>query len=218
MHLSELIQQSVSRRLLNNPNPVALLSGGIDSTVVTSHMKSVAGGSAITLGSVIPGTQDERFAREAAQRLQVPLQTVRARSANLAADVTWAMNMQDEPLGMISFFPLALMIRAAKDYGRILLTGDGGDEVFLGYGQPGDWVKQTSNGSHRVSANGDNSCAGLDQRLGQANNHDALVGHMFTKLDRALGRTGRRSTLPTSRLGPGCFCQESWSRHALLRR
>ncbi|HKO42648.1 MAG TPA: asparagine synthetase B [Pyrinomonadaceae bacterium] len=192
-YVTELIQQSVRRRLLNNPNPVALLSGGIDSTVVTKHMKAVAGGSAITLGSVIPGTQDERFAREAAQRLQVPLQTVRARSANLAADVNWALNLQDEPLGMISFFPLALLIRAAKEYGRILLTGDGGDEVFLGYGQPEDWIKQSSNGSKPEH---DGSLPHWMSDWGKRTVTTSLVGHMFTKLDRAAAEQGVEARCP----------------------
>lgn len=192
-HVTELIQQSVRRRLLNNPNPVALLSGGIDSTVVTKHMKAVAGGSAITLGSVIPGTQDERFAREAAERIQVPLQTIRARSANLAADVNWAMNLQDEPLGMISFFPLALLIRAAKDYGRILLTGDGGDEVFLGYGQPEDWVKHSSNGSKPQH---DGSLPNWMSDWGKRTVTRSLVGHMFTKLDRAAAEQGVEARCP----------------------
>jgi asparagine synthase (glutamine-hydrolysing) len=192
-HVNQLIQQSVRRRLLNNPSPVALLSGGIDSTVVTKHMKAVADGSAITLGSVIPGTQDERFAREAAQRLQVPLQTVRARSANLAADVNWALNLQDEPLGMISFFPLALLIRAAKDYGRILLTGDGGDEVFLGYGQPQDWVKQSANGSKPEP---DGSLPHWMSDWGKSMVTTSLVGHMFTKLDRAAAEQGVEARCP----------------------
>ncbi|HKO63278.1 MAG TPA: asparagine synthase-related protein [Pyrinomonadaceae bacterium] len=191
--VTELLQQSVRRRLLNNPNPVALLSGGIDSTVVTKYMQAVAGGSAITLGSVIPGTQDEKFAREAAQRIQVPLQTVRARSANLAEDVTWAMNLQDEPLGMISFFPLALLIRAAKDYGRILLTGDGGDEVFLGYGQPEDWVQQSSNGS---KPRHDGSLPYWMSDWGKRTVTSSLVGHMFTKLDRAAAEQGVEARCP----------------------
>ena len=196
VHVSELVRQSVSRRLLNNPNPVALLSGGIDSTVITKHMKAVAGGSAITLGSVIPGTQDERFAREAAQRLQIPLQTVRARSASLAEDVIWAMNLQDEPLGMISFFPLALMIRAAKEYGRILLTGDGGDEVFLGYGQPEEWIKQASNESQPATAENGGSVPEWMSDWGRRTVTTSLVGHMFTKLDRASAEQGVEARCP----------------------
>lgn len=198
--ISELISQGVERRLLNNPNPVSLLSGGIDSTVVTSHMKSVAGGSAITLGSFIPGMHDEKHARYAAERIQVPLQTVRARSPKLAEDAAWALDLQDEPLGMISFFPLALMIRAAKDYGRILLTGDGGDEVFLGYGKAEDWITnnpgESSAGPAGNSFSGSLTAPGWMSGWGRNMITNSLVGHMFTKLDRAAAEQGVEARCP----------------------
>jgi asparagine synthase (glutamine-hydrolysing) len=198
--ISELISQSVQRRLLNNPNPVSLLSGGIDSTVVTSHMKSVAGGSAITLGSFVPGMHDEKHARYAAQRIQVPLQTVRARSPKLAEDAAWALDLQDEPLGMISFFPLALMIRAAKDYGRILLTGDGGDEVFLGYGNAEDWMAddlgELPAGSAGNSLSGSVAAPEWMSDWGRNMVTNSLVGHMFSKLDRASAEQGVEARCP----------------------
>jgi asparagine synthetase B (glutamine-hydrolysing) len=153
-------------------------------------MKAATDGSAITLGSFVPGTNDEKYARFAGKRLQIPLQVVRARPKNLAEDVAWAMNLQDEPLGMISFFPLALMIRAARDFGKILLTGDGGDEVFLGYGKPVDW--QGGQPTAASSSNPLNSF--LAPRWmsdwGKRTVTEALVGHMFTKLDRASAEQG----------------------------
>jgi asparagine synthetase B (glutamine-hydrolysing) len=84
---------------------------------------------------------------------------MRSKSNDLGGDVAWALDLQDEPLGMISFFPLALMIRIAKEYGRILLTGDGGDEVFLGYGQPQDWLKSIAgNSTGKICAVTDGNC------------------------------------------------------------
>jgi asparagine synthetase B (glutamine-hydrolysing) len=177
-----------------------LLSGGIDSTVVTSHMKLVAGGSAITLGSFVPGMHDEKHARYAAERIQVPLQTVRGRSPKLAEDTAWALNLQDEPLGMISFFPLALMIRAAKDYGRILLTGDGGDEVFLGYGKAEDWTTANHNDSAAGSLGrgfgGSLTAPDWMSEWGKNMVTNSLVGHMFTKLDRAAAEQGVEARCP----------------------
>ena len=48
----------------------------------------------------------------------------------MSDEVAWALDLQDEALGMMAFFPLALMVRAPRSTGEILLTGDGGDEVF----------------------------------------------------------------------------------------
>ncbi len=39
----------------------------------------------------------------------------------------------DEPFAVNSVFPLYLISKYAKDYVKVLLSGDGGDEVFLGY-------------------------------------------------------------------------------------
>jgi asparagine synthetase B (glutamine-hydrolysing) len=194
--VAELVLQAVKRRLTNNANPVSLLSGGIDSTVVTSHMQTAAGGSAITLGTLIPGTNDEKFARYAAQRLKIPLQVVRAKSHDIGGDVAWALDLQDEPLGMISFFPLALMIRAAKDHGRILLTGDGGDEVFLGYGKPQDWLKAVNNASKRSLLPAAIAAPSWMSDWGTRSINDSLLGHMFTKLDRASAEQGVEARCP----------------------
>ena len=192
--VTELVGQAVKRRLTNNPSPLSLLSGGIDSTVVTSHMRNAAGGSSITLGTLIPGTNDEKFARYAAQRLEIPLEVMRAKSNDIGADVAWALDLQDEPLGMISFFPLALMIRTAKDYGRILLTGDGGDEVFLGYGKPQDWLKSIG-----TKGTGKRSAIAAPPWMsdwGTRSINDSLLGHMFTKLDRASAEQGVEARCP----------------------
>src|SRR5205085_10673073 len=95
--ISHLVAQSVRRRLSNNAIPVCLLSGGIDSTVVAKYSKQQGVGSAITLGSFIPRRLDERYARYAAKRLEMPLQVVRARRGRMADEVKWAFDLQDEP-------------------------------------------------------------------------------------------------------------------------
>ena len=197
--ISTLVSQSVGRRLTNNPNPVCLLSGGIDSTVVAMHMKRQGVGSAITLGSLIPRQLDEKYARQAATKLAMPLQIVKAKPGRMADEFLWAIDLQDEPMGMMAFFPLAMMVRSAKEYGKILLTGDGGDEVFLGYGQPKDWTDKKDGGF---------GFAGLDDiKVGTASPawmgswgrrtiSASLLGHMFTKLDRATAEQGVEGRCP----------------------
>ena len=197
--VSHLLDQSVRRRLTNNLNPVCLLSGGIDSTVVAKHMKQQGIGSAITLGSLIPRGLDERYARYAAAKMQIPLQIVHAKSARLADDVVWALDLQDEPLGMMSFFPLALMVRSAKEYGKVLLTGDGGDEAFLGYGKPNDWLRP----DNTVASGNDRPCVEVRSAppdwmsdWGQHAVSESLLGHMFAKLDRASAEQGVEARCP----------------------
>jgi asparagine synthetase B (glutamine-hydrolysing) len=94
---------------------------------------------------------DERYARYAAKKLGVPLRGLQISQGNIAESVDWALNLQDEPLGMVSFFMLAHLVAAAKEHGRILMTGDGGDEVFLGYGKAADWLAPASMNAERAT-------------------------------------------------------------------
>lgn len=192
--VQEALGCSLQRRLHNNPDPVSLLSGGIDSTVVTCLMHRMAQGSAITLGSLVPFGLDEKYARYAAWRNQIPLEVLKTQYGHLADDVGWSLDLQDEPLGMISFFPLTLLLRTAKEYGRILLTGDGGDEVFLGYGRPAEWTNpdhrsaEFSEAERRVVV-GVPAPAWMSP-WGQFTVGHSLLGHMLPKLDRASAEQG----------------------------
>jgi asparagine synthase (glutamine-hydrolysing) len=198
--LAYLLRESVTRRMHNNPNPVSLLSGGIDSTVVTWMMRQVGGGSAITLGSLLPQGLDEKYARYAAKQIGIPLEVLPTQINGLEEDIDWALGLQDEPLGMISFFPLAMLLRVAKGYGKILLTGDGGDEVFLGYGNPENWI-DPSNGANRFSPRERGVVVGVPapewmSPWGQHAVGHSLLGHMFPKLDRASAEQGVEARCP----------------------
>jgi asparagine synthetase B (glutamine-hydrolysing) len=198
--IEALLRQAVERRLTNNPRPVCLLSGGIDSTVIATQLQCLGGADAITLGGLIPGELDEKYARQAAGRLGIPLRVVRARPRGMAEEALWALDLQDEALGIMAFFPLALMVRCSKEYGRILHTGDGGDEVFLGYGKPSDWVAgQAPQGSERDAGEpytGHSAPPEWMSAWGRQTVGCGLVGHMFTKLDRATAEQGVEARCP----------------------
>ncbi|HEV3115570.1 MAG TPA: asparagine synthase C-terminal domain-containing protein, partial [Gemmataceae bacterium] len=158
------------------------------------------GGAALTLGSFIPLGLDEKYARYAAWRLGIPLEVLPRRIPRLDEEVVWALDLQDEPMGMISFFPLALLLKRAKSYGKILLTGDGGDEVFLGYGKPGDWTN-ADQGSSEYSMADRSVVVGVPapkwmSPWGQYMVGHSLLGHMFPKLDRAAAEQGIEARCP----------------------
>jgi len=187
--LSALLERSVSERLRDNPNPVALISGGIDSTVVTAALRRVTMPQTLTLGALVPLTHDERYARYAARRLRLPLTVVSPSIERIEDEADFCFDLQDEPLGMMSFLPLALLLKAVKPHGRILFTGDGGDEVFLGYGQPADWVGAAPIENEPQVPCGPAIPAWMSP-WGRRTVTHALVGHMFTKLDRASAEQG----------------------------
>ena len=174
--LDALLQQAIERRLDNNPFPTALLSGGIDSTVVVEKMIQVCRSRGLpfrllTLGAVIPFTNDEFYARYAAHRLGVRLEIIRPGSEPLSDFVQEALDHQDEPLAMLSFMPLYRLVKSAAEHSRILIGGDGGDEVFLGYGQAKDWTCHRSSNSDSRPNLWPTDATDLDVGLGMADSY-----------------------------------------------
>ena len=92
---------------------------------------------------------------------------------------------------MPSYFFLFQLIEAAAPHGKVLLTGDGGDEVFLGYRPSMDWQ------SHELERGDESSSIlvgpGASPWMGSWARDvtgNTLLGHMFTKIDRASAEQG----------------------------
>lgn len=198
-NVGSLLERAVMQRLRDNPSPAVLCSGGIDSTLVTQAAVRVEqqGGlsrplQVLTLGSLVPLTNDEFYARYVTRRLGQKVRVVHPHAAGLAQSVRQMFALQDEPLGMISFLPLSRLVAAVTGHSRILLTGDGGDEVFLGYGKPAEW-----NGSPPPAAQAAVQHVRCGPEVpawmsvwGASMATDHLVGHGFTKADRASAEQG----------------------------
>lgn len=193
VRLQLLLDQAVSRRLENNPAPAALFSGGIDSTVVAmiADRQVRARGArlkAYSLRPFVPGTNDEPFAREAARRLGLEVEWVSLPFRHVAERVLHAIDGLDEPLAMVSFFHLWELVHAVGVRSRVLLTGDGGDEVFGGYGAPSDWSSKPHDGPHGpvVGVPPPPWFGGWARRCVSGD----LFGHGFQKVDRASAEQG----------------------------
>jgi asparagine synthase (glutamine-hydrolysing) len=191
--VESLLTEAVSTRLEAQSNVSVLLSGGIDSTVVThiaGKLSRDRGQSlhALTLASLVPNTNDERYARQAARKIGLKLTYLKLPRFDLAHRVCAKLDLQDEPLGFISYFLLSELVQAAGAHSRILLTGDGGDEVFMGYGKPADWRDLAAEPRANCSQDYIRSGPALPDWIsswGREMAGPALIGHGFTKTDRA---------------------------------
>jgi asparagine synthase (glutamine-hydrolysing) len=203
-NIHALIARAVDLRLENNRQPAALLSGGIDSTVVaqvaSTRLKergTAAPLKLLTLAAFVPNTQDEYYARYAAKRLGLDIQLVRPGHRRLSDGIARALAVQDEPLGMPSYFLLHQMVEAASQHGRVLLTGDGGDEVFLGYRPVEDWRSQAIEAGDEPPfvkvGPGPSAWMGTWARDVSGS---TLLGHMFAKADRASAEQGVEMRCP----------------------
>lgn len=196
-YVREMIRESILDRLNNSGQPVFLLSGGVDSTVLCLLLKEIDPDLQhaikprfLSLGSYIPLTQDELYARYAAKRMGIQLEIQRIKIRNLAQEVSNALDLQDEPLGMISFFMLCKLVEYSRSVGKVLITGDGGDETFFGYGSSEDWIQTHGRWNEECRVYPGRFIPDWISQWGADTTGRSLVGHHFTKVDRASAEQG----------------------------
>lgn len=129
------LEVAVRERLMADVPVGAFLSGGIDSSVVVALMQRFSNRPVKTfaIGFQGPEYYDELpYAREVARYLGTEHHEYRVRPdvAGMLAELTWYF---DEPFAVSSAVPLYLLACRAREQVTVVLTGDGGDEVFAGY-------------------------------------------------------------------------------------
>lgn len=133
--LDELLRDAVGLRMVADVPVGVFLSGGTDSSVVTSLMQTL---SAKPVRSFTIGFQDSHhdeapLALEVARHLGSDHTELYVSGADALAVVPQLPTMFDEPFADASQVPTALVCRLARSQVTVALSGDGGDELFLGY-------------------------------------------------------------------------------------
>ncbi len=128
-----LLVESVRLRLISDVPIGALLSGGIDSALICWAMAKLnANVKAFTVGVPGDASDESAGASETARILGIPHEVVTppAEKPLLLDEMTAAYS---EPFGSQSAQGMLMVSRAVKPMATVLLTGDGGDDVYLGY-------------------------------------------------------------------------------------
>lgn len=128
-----LVLEAVRLRLCADVPIGSLLSGGIDSTLVCwATAKLNADIRAFTVGTPGEAVDETAQTLETARILGISHEVVRLpdRQDGLLDELTDAYG---EPFGASSALAMLRVSHAVREYATVLLTGDGGDDVFLGY-------------------------------------------------------------------------------------
>jgi asparagine synthase (glutamine-hydrolysing) len=134
----ELVRESVGaavrRRLVADVPLGALLSGGIDSSIVVAEMAKASG----TVRTFTVGFGNERYderayARAVAERYATEHEEIVVVEPDLDELLPRLAQAYDEPLGDEAALPQFVVSELARRHVTVALAGDGGDEAFAGY-------------------------------------------------------------------------------------
>jgi asparagine synthase (glutamine-hydrolysing) len=134
--LLELLEESVRLHMIADVPVGFLLSGGVDSTAMLGFAvgKTEQTISSFTLGFAAPGLEDERpYARLAGRRYGSDHHEMTISSkefSDFLPKFAWYM---EEPVCEPQAVALYYVSRLAKDFVKVLISGEGGDEAFAGY-------------------------------------------------------------------------------------
>jgi asparagine synthase (glutamine-hydrolysing) len=131
--LRRRLEEAVHLQLRSDVPLAALLSGGIDSSTIVALMARELGPGVKTF-SVGFGREDDElpFAREVAERCRTDHHEILVTDDAVRQTVE-ALGAYSEPFGDSSAVPTVAVCREVAREVKVVLTGDGGDELFAGY-------------------------------------------------------------------------------------
>jgi asparagine synthase (glutamine-hydrolysing) len=132
--LLHLLEESVRLRMISDVPLGALLSGGIDSSMIVALMRRLTSGPVRTfsIGFDQPAYDELAYARQVAERFATEHHelVVKPDAAAILPRLVWHYN---EPYADSSALPSFHVCEMARRSVTVALAGDGGDELFAGY-------------------------------------------------------------------------------------
>jgi asparagine synthase (glutamine-hydrolysing) len=132
--LQELLDESVRLHMVSDVPVGAFLSGGIDSSaiVATAAGLSPAPLKTFSVGFNEPDYDEREHARVVARKFGTEHRelTLGPDGLEQLEDIAWHL---DEPFGDSSAIPTYMISKLASKTVKVVLSGDGGDELFAGY-------------------------------------------------------------------------------------
>lgn len=133
----EEFTSTVRRHLLSDVPLGAFLSGGVDSSAVVAAMQRVSDEPVRTFTI---GFDDQRFdesrpARRVAEHLGCVHTELRMQADDVSRILPSVARAYDEPFADSSAVPTWYLSKLAREHVTVALSGDGGDEIFAGYGR-----------------------------------------------------------------------------------
>jgi asparagine synthase (glutamine-hydrolysing) len=135
LRITELLRQSVKRRLISDVPLGIFLSGGIDSSTIAALAQEEDPGKIETfsIGFEDASFDESRYALLASKHIDTKHHEQTMGPTDLLNLVPRLPDILDEPMADASILPTYLLSKFTREYVKVALGGDGGDELFAGY-------------------------------------------------------------------------------------
>lgn len=189
--LKELLISSVNYRLISDVPYGVFLSGGQDSSLITAIAQSLVKHpvKTFTIGFKEEKYNEAPFAKQVASYLGTDHNEYLLSHQDAIEYVEHFLNIYDEPYANTSCIPSLLIAKLARQQVKMALTGEGGDELFYGYGSY-QWAKRLSNPLIRFSRK--------------------PVGKIFSYMPSRYRRIGHLLDHDLQNINPHIFSQEQY--------
>lgn len=133
--LDELLTDAVRIRLMSEVPLGTFCSGGVDSSLVTALAARARGSSINTfsVGFKEKEYDESHFARVVSEMYATKHHEIQIDGREFANLLPSLVRLNDEPLNFANSVHIFAVSILAKDYVTVVLTGEGADELFLGY-------------------------------------------------------------------------------------
>lgn len=135
--MRELLINSISYRMISDVPLGAYLSGGLDSSVLVSLMTRIGSARVRTFSIGFPenGFNEFHYARLVADRYNTEHHEILLNSSDYIDNMLKLIGYKDGPLAVPNEAALYVMSKELKKYITVVLSGEGADELFGGYGR-----------------------------------------------------------------------------------
>ena len=145
LQFREILERSVERRLRSDVPIGCSLSGGLDSSTLTSLISEKQNEPLQTFTAIFPGFErnEESAAATMADRIKAKAHTIRIEENNWLQLGLECLQQQDEPIASSSAFAQFAVYRAIANEGiKVVIDGQGADETLAGYERYYPWYWQ----------------------------------------------------------------------------
>lgn len=149
--LKGLLTNSISERLISDVPLGTFLSGGTDSSLITAIASQLTTErlKTFSIGFSDQKFNESKYARLVAEKLKTDHHEYIVTNKDALELTEEYIQQFDEPFADTSAIPTMLVSKMARREVTVVLTGDGGDELFLGYGAY-DWARRLSNPALKI--------------------------------------------------------------------